>query len=246
MTKKTILITGGTSGIGFACAQYLLQQKYQVIITGQNSNNVQKALDQLENQATGYVSDTSSVHEIALLAKKVKAEFDTLDGLFINAGIFKAASFENTTEALFEETMNVNFKGAFFTIQHFIPLLKNPASIVLNTSVVTFKSFKDTSAYTASKAALESIAKVLNVELKDKGIRINTISPGVTRTPIQQKSGMTEEAIDALMDHFSAAAPLGRIVNPEDIAPIVAFLMSDQTVALRNATIVVDGGSTLL
>ena len=246
MTKKTILITGGTSGIGFACAAYLLQQDYQVIITGQNPNNLETALAQLDGKATGYLSDTSSIEAIALLAKQVKATFNKIDGLFINAGIFQATSFEETTEALFDKTMNVNFKGAFFTIQHFLPLLNNPSSIVLNTSVVVFKSFSNTSVYTASKAALESVAKVLNVELKEKGIRINTVSPGVTRTPIQQKSGMTTEAIKQLMEHFSEVAPLGRIVDPEDLAPIVAFLISDHSFALRNAKIIVDGGSTLL
>ncbi|MGH1336196.1 MAG: SDR family oxidoreductase [Aureispira sp.] len=246
MTTKTILITGGTSGIGFACAAYLLQHNYQVLITGQNPENLKKALEQLGDKATGYLSDTSSMQDIVQLAKKVKATFNRIDGLFINAGIFQAASFEATTEDLFDKTMGINFKGAFFTMQHFIPLLNNPSSIVLNTSVVVFKSFSNTSVYTASKAALESVAKVLNVELKDKGIRINTVSPGVTRTPIQQKSGMTTTAIEQLMDHFSAVAPLGRIVEPEDIAPIVAFLMSDHSFALRNAKIVVDGGSTLL
>jgi Dehydrogenases with different specificities (related to short-chain alcohol dehydrogenases) len=104
----------------------------------------------------------------------------------LNAGIFKASNFEGTSEELFDETMNINFKGAFFTVQKFVPILKNPSSIVLNTSIVVFKAFADTSVYTASKAALESIAKVLNIELASKGIRINIVSPGVTESPIQK------------------------------------------------------------
>jgi len=245
MTKKTILITGGTSGIGLACAAYLVEKNYQVIITGKSSTNLNNALEQLNHQATGFVSDTASIPQIMALAKKIKAQFEALDGLFINAGIFKAASVENTTEALFDQTMGINFKGAFFTIQQFIPLLKNPSSIILNTSIVVFKAFADTSIYTASKAALESLAKVLNVELADKGIRVNIVSPGVTRSPIQQKSGMSEEAIQNLLEHFSHSSPIGRILEPSDIAPIVDFLFTNASLPLRNAKIVIDGGTTL-
>jgi NAD(P)-dependent dehydrogenase (short-subunit alcohol dehydrogenase family) len=191
------------------------------------------------------VSDTSKLSEIDQLVIEIKEKFQKIDGLFVNAGIFKAANFEETTESLFDETMNINFKGAFFTIQKFIPILKNPSSIVLNTSIVVFKAFANTSVYTASKAALESIAQVLNIELAPKGIRVNVISPGVTQSPIQKKSGMTEEAIENLLDHFSKTAPIGRIVQPTDIAPIVSFLLSDASWVLRNEKIIIDGGTTL-
>jgi NAD(P)-dependent dehydrogenase (short-subunit alcohol dehydrogenase family) len=141
--------------------------------------------------------------------------------------------------------MNVNFKGAFFTIQKFIPIMKNPSSIVLNTSLVVFKAFADTSVYTASKAALESISKVLNLELAKKGIRVNIISPGVTESPIQKKSGMTDEAIHGMLDHFAKSSPIGRIVKPDDIAPVLEFLVSENSLVLRNEKIIVDGGTTM-
>jgi NAD(P)-dependent dehydrogenase (short-subunit alcohol dehydrogenase family) len=244
-TKKTIVITGGTSGIGFACAEYLLDEGYEVIITGRTKENLDEALSKLGNKVTGFLSDTSKLSEIDQLVRSIEKKFNTIDGLFINAGIFKAASFENTTEAVFDETMGVNFKGAFFTVQKFIPIMNNPSSIVLNTSVVVFKAFADTSIYTASKAAIESIAKVLNIELAPKGIRVNVISPGVTESPIQQKSGMSEEAIKNMLDHFSNNSPIGRIVNPKDIAPVLEFLVSDKSLVLRNEKIIVDGGTTM-
>jgi len=150
MMNKTILITGGTSGIGFACADFLLKKKYQVIITGRTKSNLDIALKNLEGDITGYLSDVSKIKEIEILVDKVKTKFKKIDGLFVNAGIFKASSFEDTTEKLFDETMNINFKGAFFTVQKFIPLLNNPSSVVLNTSIVVFKAFADTSVYTAS------------------------------------------------------------------------------------------------
>jgi len=245
METKIIIITGGTTGIGFACAKYLLNLNYQVIITGRTKENLDEAITELGNNSIGILSDTSSLKDIDELVLKVKNQFGRIDGLFVNAGIFKASNFEGTSEELFDETMNINFKGAFFTVQKFIPILKNPSSIVLNTSIVVFKAFADTSIYTASKAALESIAKVLNIELASKGIRINIVSPGVTESPIQKKSGMTDEAINNLLEHFSSTSPIGRIVQPNDIAPIVEFLLSDKSQVLRNEKIIIDGGTTL-
>ncbi len=245
MNSKIVLITGGTTGIGFACADYLLGLDYRVIITGRTRENLDRAVAKLGINCIGILSDTSSLEDIDDLVAKVKNQFGKIDGLFVNAGIFKAASFQETTESLFDETMNVNFKGAFFTIQKFIPILNNPASVVLNTSIVVFRSFANTSIYTASKAALESIAKVLNIELAVRGIRVNVVSPGVTETPIQKKSGMTEEAISNLLEHFSSTSPIGRIVQPTDIALIVEFLLSDKSQVLRSEKVIVDGGTTL-
>ncbi|WP_299431223.1 SDR family oxidoreductase [uncultured Maribacter sp.] len=245
METKIILITGGTTGIGFTCAKYLLNLKYQVIITGRVKKNLDSAVSELGNNSIGFLSDTSSLKDIDELVLKVKNLFGKIDGLFVNAGIFKASNFEETSEELFNETMNINFKGAFFTVQKFVPILKNPSSILLNTSIVVFKAFADTSVYTASKAALESISKVLNIELASKGIRVNIVSPGVTESPIQKKSGMSDEAINNLLEHFSATSPIGRIVQPTDIAPIVEFLLSDKSQVLRNEKIIIDGGTTL-
>ncbi len=245
MNNKTIVITGGTSGIGLSCAKYLIENDYQVIITGRNKSNLDEALQVLGSKVKAYLCDSAKLNDITDFAKTLASEKIKIDGLFINAGIFKAANFEETTEAMFDETMDINFKGAFFTIQKMLPLLKNPSSIVLNTSIVVFKAFGQTSAYTASKAALESIAKVLNVELAQKGIRINILSPGVTKSPIQKKSGMTEEAIENLMEHFANNSPIGRILLPSDMAPIVEFLLSEKSMVLRNEKIIVDGGTTM-
>lgn len=243
--KKIIVITGGTTGIGFACAEYLLDKGYEVIITGRSESNLTEALEKLNHKVTGFLSDTSKLSDIDKLVSLVKEKFTKVDGLFVNAGIFKSSSFEQTTEEIFDETMNINFKGAFFTAQKFIPIMNNSSSIILNTSIVVFKAFVNTSVYTASKAAIESIAKVLNLELAQKGIRVNIISPGVTESPIQQKSGMSNDAIKNLLEHFSNTSPIGRIVQPKDIAPVLEFLVSDNSLVLRNEKIIVDGGTTM-
>lgn len=245
MKKKIVVITGGTTGIGFACAEHLISAGYEVIITGKLARNVTIAVQKLGNGVTGFVSDTSDLNAIDTLVSSILSKYGKIEGLFINAGIFRASSFEQTSESIFDETMNVNFKGAFFTIQKFLPILNNPASIVLNTSFVVFRAFANTSVYTASKAALESVAKVLNLELAARGIRVNIISPGVTESPIQKKSGMTDHAIKNLLEHFTKTSPLGRIIQPGDIAPVLEFLVSDKSLVLRNEKIVVDGGTTL-
>ena len=243
--KKVVIITGGSSGIGFACAAYLLDMGYEVVITGRTESTLNSALDKLAHKATGILSDTADLGSIDQLVQSVTEKFQQVDGLFINAGILQSATMENTTEEIFDQTMDINFKGAFFTIQKFIPIMRNPSSIVLNTSLVVYKAFAATSVYTASKAALESIAKVLNLELAFKGIRVNMISPGVTESPIQQKTGMSDESIKNLLEYFSNTSPIGRIVQPKDIAPILEFLVSDNSLVLRNEKIIVDGGATM-
>lgn len=242
---KTILITGGTSGIGLACAAYLLDQNYKVIVTGRSETKLNQALEHLGGRALGQVADIANPKHTSALVDWLNANELTLDGVFLNAGVFQPAAFEASDEALFDTTMNINFKGAFFTAQQLVPLMRNPSSLVFNTSIAVFKAFATAAVYSASKAALESIAKVLNLELANKGIRVNVLSPGVTRTPIQEKAGMTEEQINAMMEGIAQQSPLGRVVLPEDIAPVLEFLLSDRSLALRNQSLVVDGGSTL-
>lgn len=245
MDKKTIIITGGTSGIGLACADHLIKKNYRVIITGRNKNKLEDSLKTLGPYAEGYLVDAGDLDQITQWVNDLKNGGIKIDGLFINAGVFTAIDLESTTEEIFDQTMNINFKGPYFTIQRMLPLLKNPSSIVLNTSIVVFKGFPNTSVYTSSKAALESLARVLNLELANRGIRINIISPGVTQTPILEKAGMSAEAVDELMKNLESSLPIRRPVQPTDIAPVLAFLVSEDSLVLRNEKIIVDGGSTL-
>ncbi|MEL7005571.1 MAG: SDR family NAD(P)-dependent oxidoreductase [Bacteroidota bacterium] len=136
MESKVIVITGGTSGIGFACAEYLISRNYTVVITGRTKSTLEVAVSKLGSQGIGILSDTSSLRDIDALVEEVKKRVNKIDGLFINAGIFKSISFEETTEELYAETMNINFKGAFFTVQKFIPILKN----ALNTTMEVLKT----------------------------------------------------------------------------------------------------------
>lgn len=245
MNRKIILITGGTTGIGFSCAEYLLGKGYDVIITGRNQDNLTIALEKLQGNVSGYLSDVTKLEDLNDLVDIVKTNVGTIDGLFVNAGVFIPSAFEETTEEVFDKTMDVNFKGAFFTVQKFVPILKNPSSIVLTTSIAVFTAFMGGSVYSASKAAMESLARSLSFELAPKGIRVNVLSPGVTETPIQRKAGMSEEDVKNMVSSIEASSPIGRVLHPDDMAPVVEFLMSDGSKALRNEVIIVDGGTTL-
>ena len=241
--KKTILITGGTSGIGLASAAYLINTGYNVLITGRSAENLRTAKEILGHQVHTYLCDAVKISDIEHLAEAIQKDHQRLDGIFINAGVYQSSALSETSERFFDEMMNINFKGAFFTIQKLLPLLNLQSSIVLNTTLLLEKAFANASVYIASKAALDAIANVLNIELADREIRVNIISPGTTITPIQEKAGMNEEDMVNFYA-FGESSPLGRMIMPNDIAPVVEFLMSDKSIAMRGVRLGVDGGIT--
>lgn len=242
---KKIIITWATSWIWLETAKYLSEKKYQIIITWSKRETVSAALKQLPQSVEWYVCDSQDMKSIEKFTNELIGKSYTIDGIFFNAGIFEAASFHDTTEDIYDRTMNINVKWVFFTLQSLVSQLNNPCSIVFNTSIVTKKSFAFTSAYSVSKSALKNLSKVLNTELADIGVRVNIVSPWVTRTPIQEKSWMNNSQIQDLIQNIENSSPLGRIISPIDIAPIVEFLLSDSSLPLRDQTIHVEWGSTL-
>ncbi|MCE9687281.1 SDR family oxidoreductase [Shewanella sp. AS16] len=244
MESKTILITGGTAGIGLAAASHFCQQGHRVIITGRDSQRLDEALKTLDYRATGILCDSGNMAQIRQLQQTLAEERILLDALVLNAGVFHPGEFAACTESQFDATMDVNLKGPFFTLQALLGQLASPASVIFISSLAVEKAFAGTSVYSASKAAFEAAARVLNQELAPAGIRINSIRPGVTATEIQAKAGMTTEEIHALTDGL-AATPLGRILQVEDIVPAIDYLVSDAAVGLRNAHISIDGGYSL-
>lgn len=241
----TILITGATSGIGLSTAEHLRNLGYQVLITGRSAEKLAEAKAYLGDSVSAYLADTSSLPAIQQLAQEIEQQHGQLDGVFINAGIYQRTPINDTSEQLFDEIMNINLKGAYFTIQYLLPLLKKPSSIVLNTSLVVERAFAGTAVYTASKAALDGLAKVLTVELAPRGIRVNSVRPSVTATPIQGKAGMTDQETQQLFGYVAQTSPLGRVLTPQDIAQTVEFLLSPRSEALQGQSLTVSGGFSL-
>ncbi|MCM3906034.1 MAG: SDR family oxidoreductase [Pyrinomonadaceae bacterium] len=243
---KVAVVTGGNSGIGLATAKEFQQQGAKVVITGRDQQTLDDAKRELGNDVLAVRSDTSRLSDIDKLFAVVKEKLGTIDVLFINAGVGKFLPLESVTEEFFDSIMDINFKGAYFTIQKALPLLNDNASIVLNASINAYIGMPNTSVYAASKAALITLARTLSAELVDRGIRVNVVSPGPVATPIFGKLGIAADALDEVVKNVQTKVPMKRFGRPEEIAKAVLFLASDDSSFLLGTEIVADGGMSQL
>ncbi|MFD2904230.1 SDR family NAD(P)-dependent oxidoreductase [Sphingobacterium anhuiense] len=235
---KNVVITGGTTGIGFATAAAFIDAGANVWITGRKEENLQAAARQIDNpRLTTVLSDTSNFEGIATLQNLIIENNIKIDVLFLNAGIATFAPIEQVTEADFDAQFNTNVKGHFFTLQKLIPHLQTGSSVIFTSSTVATASNLGASVYSATKGALNKIAQIAANELASKNIRVNVVSPGPIETPGLQ-SVVPQEAID----HLAAATSLQRIGKPEEIANTVLFLASDKASFINGTEFLVDGG----
>lgn len=243
---KVAVVTGGNSGIGLATAREFQQQGAKVVITGRDQQTLDDAKQELGGDVLAVRSDTSRLADIDQLFAVVRERLGTIDVLFINAGVGKFVPLESVTEEFFDSIMDINFKGAYFTIQKALPLLNDNASIVLNASINAYIGMPNTSVYAASKAALITLARTLSAELVDRGIRVNVVSPGPVATPIFGKLGIAADALDEVVKNVQTQVPMKRFGRPEEIAKTVLFLASDDASFLLGTEIVADGGMSQL
>lgn len=236
---KIAVITGGNSGIGYATAKKLKENGAHIIITGRRKEAIEKATDELN--ATAMMADQSKLNDIENVVSQVKQQFGKVDILLINAGITKFSTIEQTTESLFDEIMNVNFKGAFFTLSRFIPLLNDGASVIMLSSTSATISPQSASIYAASKAAINAVVKIAALELASRKIRINAVSPGPIATEIMDKIGLNEE----LENHLIQSIPMGRMGKAEEVADMILYLTSENAGFLTGANFLVDGGQSI-
>lgn len=246
LTGKTALITGGNSGIGLATAQLFIEQGARVAITGQSAATLLQARERLGSGVLAVQSDAGSVAEIECLMEQVRSELGHLDILFVNAGNSRPAPFDRVTETQFDDANAVLFKGAYFTIQKALPLLANGASVIVTTSVSNQKGSPNFSIYAACKAALCSLVQTLSLELIDRGIRVNAISPGPIDTPgFGRYWDAPPEVVQAAKEEFIRKSPMKRFGDPEEVAKAVLFLASDDSSYIVGTELVVDGAVTL-
>ena len=243
---KVAVVTGGSSGIGLATAREFQQQGAKVVITGRDQQTLDDAKQELGHDVLAVRSDTSRLADIDKLFAVVREKLGKIDVLFINAGVGKFVPLESVTEEFFDSIMDINFKGAYFTIQKALPLLNDNASIVLNASINAYIGMPNTSVYAASKAALITLARTLSAELVDRGIRVNVVSPGPVATPIFGKLGIAADALDEVVKNVQTQVPMKRFGRPEEIAKTVLFLASDDASFLLGTEIVADGGMSQL
>ena len=239
-TKRAVII-GGTSGMGLATAKMLLDGGARVLVTGRSQAGLESAQKELGKGAVVVSSDARSLTDINALASRVKAEFETLDLLFVNAGFGLFAPLENTSEAIYDEMFNLNAKGPFFAVQKLAPLINRGGAVVLTTSVANVKGMPGLATYGAAKAALRSFARVLAAELLPREIRVNAVTPGPIDTPILTKAFPDKDAAAQVAEQMRGMNPMKRFGTSEEIAKAVLFLAFDATYT-TGAELPVDGG----
>ena len=238
---KKVVTIGGTSGIGLATAKMLVDGGARVLVTGRSQAGLDSAQKELGKGALVVASDARSLPEIDALASRVKAEFDTFDLLFVNAGFSIRAPLESITEAVYDEMFNLNAKGPLFTVQKLAPLLNRGGSVVFTTSVANVKGMPGNAAYGAAKAALRSFARTLAAELLSREIRVNAVTPGPIDTPIIGKVFTGKDEAAQIRQQMAGMVPMKRWGRSEEIAKAVLFLAFDATFT-TGAELPVDGG----
>ncbi len=234
---KRAVITGGTTGIGWATAKLFHEHGASVIVTGQNEATLEAARASLPTEVVVLHSDARSLTAIEALADEVRRRWDGLDILFLNAGTGRAAPFDAVDETLFDELVSLNLKGPFFTLQRLRPLLRPGASVVFNSSVAAHWRVPPTSVYSATKAAVSALVRTLAPELAHQDVRVNAVCPGVIETPIFGKLGLPPEVLRGIIDKLVARAG-----TPDELAKAVLFLASEDASYVIGEELIVDGG----
>jgi NAD(P)-dependent dehydrogenase (short-subunit alcohol dehydrogenase family) len=242
LTNKVAVVTGGNSGIGLATAKLFAVQGAKVAITGRNQQTLDEAVQEIGHGAIGLTSDVSDLKNIDAQYKTIADTFGKIDVLVINAGIFIAAPLADFTEENFDQTSDINFKGAFFSVQKSLPYLNDGASVILTSSAVSTKAMGTAAVYAATKAAVTSLARGLSEALVDRGIRVNVLSPGPIETPIFGRGGASAEQVDGMKAYMSSIVPIKRLGTAEEIAEGFLYLASDDSKYFVGGDLVLDGG----
>ena len=232
---KVAVITGGTQGIGLASARLFAAEGAHVFITGRREDELQKAVAAVGSNITGVQGDAANLADLDRLYETVKAR-GQIDVLFANVGLGGFAPLGNITEEYYDKTFDTNVKGLLFTVQKALPLLNDGASIILTGSAAAAKGTANFGVYAASKAAVRSFVRTWTVELKDRRIRSNVLSPGPVLTP--QTALQPPSAIAGIV----STVPMGRMAEPEEIARAALFLASDDSSFITGIELFADGG----
>lgn len=246
LSGKTALITGGTSGIGLATAKLFVQEGAKVAVTGRDESKFDEVEKALGRDALIIKAEVRSLADMKEMSRQVGDRFGGVDIFFGNAGRALASPLDSTDEALYDELMDSNVKGLFFSMQAISPLLREGGSVILNTSFLNATGRIGLSLTAASKAAVRSFARTWSQELLPRKIRVNAVSPGFIKTPIMSRMGMNADEVKAQQASAASIIPIGRMGEPEEIAAATLFLASDESKYVVGAELVVDGGISQL
>jgi NAD(P)-dependent dehydrogenase (short-subunit alcohol dehydrogenase family) len=239
---KVALVTGGNSGIGFAIAQRFVEEGAYVFITGRRQTELDKAKDEIGRNVMTVQGDVTVSADLDRLFQTIANEKGKIDVVVANSGLVDPQEFGQITEESFDRTFNLNARGTLFTAQRALPLMNDGGSIILIGSIAAYTGIDGYTTYSATKAALRSYARTWTKELKDRGIRVNNLSPGPIDTPIMDSQADSKEGADAIRTAFASAIPLGRMGRPEEVAAAALFLASDESSFCAGMDLSVDGG----
>lgn len=237
LQNKIAVITGATSGMALATAKLFVEEGAYVFITGRRKDQLDKAVKIIGKNVTGVQGDSSNLKDLDRLVELVRKEKGKIDILFASAGRGDWTPISTTTEEGFDKIIDLNVRGTFFTVQKALPLFNDGGSIILNGSIASIKGFANLSVYSASKAAVRSFARTWTIDLKDRNIRVNVISPGTIDTAILDPLGQEAK------DYFVSLIPRGTMGRPEEIATAALFLASSDSSFVSGIELFVDGGT---
>jgi NAD(P)-dependent dehydrogenase (short-subunit alcohol dehydrogenase family) len=242
---KVAMVTGGNSGIGLGTARAFAREGAQVAITGRDEASLKSAARELGSGALAVRADVTRLSDIQAAMDRVRERFNKIDALFVNAGVGRFVPFDQVTESFYDETMAVNLKGVFFTVQKALPLLSSGASVVLNASINGHKGMPGTTVYGATKAAVINLARTLSADLVGRGIRVNTISPGPVESALLRRAGLPDAQLNETKEWIKSQVLIKRFATPDEIAEAVLYLCSSASSFVVGADLVIDGGMTL-
>jgi NAD(P)-dependent dehydrogenase (short-subunit alcohol dehydrogenase family) len=242
---KVAVVTGGNKGIGLGVAKAYAREGASIVITGRDDKTLQAAAEDIGPGTLAIKSDASKISDIENVMTVIHKSFGTIDALFVNAGAGRFTPLEQVTEALFDDTFNVNVKGVLFTVQKALPIMRSGSAVVLNASINGHMAMPNTTVYAASKAAVISLAKTLSIELVDRGIRVNSISPGPIESTFLSRE-LSAEELQQTKDWIISQVPMKRFGDPEDIAAAVLYLTSPESAYVIGADLIIDGGMRTL
>lgn len=242
LAGKTAVVTGGNSGIGLATAKLFAAEGAKLAITGRDQQTLDIAVTAIGHDALGIISDVSKIDNISKQFQQIEQTLGNIDILVVNAGIYIPGLLSDYTEAQFDQTSDINFKGVFFTIQKALPYLNDGASVIVTSTSLATMGLPGVSAYSATKAAVIALARAFSSELAGRSIRVNILSPGPVETPIMKRGGVTDQQFDQAKSFLAGKTLVGRIGMSEEIARGFLFLASDDSRYMVGSELLLDGG----